>query len=74
MNGYDEFAGDTEEQARIRARWSEGFDRRSKGLDLRAELEATGPYSELDEDGNVVTRPGRDGATRGPHGDGGTPS
>lgn len=55
MNGYDELEPD--EQARLRARWSEGIDRLAGGLDLRSEFEAAETsYSELDGAGRVVTR------------------
>lgn len=46
-----------EAQAVVRAMWAERMDELRAGLDLAAELVATGrPYAELDEAGSVVVR------------------
>jgi hypothetical protein len=55
MVDYDQMS--IVEQAAEREHWVAGFNRRLTGLDFRAEFDATGsPYSELDEQGSVVTR------------------
>ncbi len=47
-----------QEQAIVRAEWSERMDERRAALDLAATFTASGAgYSELDDDGNVVQRP-----------------
>lgn len=52
---YDELT--TDEQAIVRAEWTDRLDARLRELDVGAELAAEGrSYAELDDDGQVVVR------------------
>ncbi len=59
---YDQLT--VREQAVVRAEWTERIAERREGLNLADEFRHAGrSYVELDDDGNVVRHPARDGET-----------